>query len=51
LLIDVNESGNKIATASATTLNKRGRSLNKTGMVVIDENEDIIDDCFFQSKK
>jgi len=35
------------------TLSKRGKSLNKTGMVVIDESEDLvdIDACYFMQKK
>jgi hypothetical protein len=33
----------------SNTLSKRGKSLNKTGMVVIDESEDLvdIDTCYF----
>ena len=34
-------------------VSKRGKSLNKTGMIAVDENEDMtdIDNCFFLQKK
>lgn len=34
-------------------ITRRGKSLNRTGMIVVDENEDMIDidNCYFLSKK
>ena len=51
LLSDMMMSENFQGGTCISTTNKRGKSLNKTGMIVIDENEDIIDDQFFKKNK